>query len=223
VPGGEPQAARRALAAGCDVLLYPAEPEALAAALEGDAAAQTAAGRVQGFLEQALLLAAETDGGGRRDEQAPRRVAERAVLLAADESAGPACDVLVLVDDDGIESRGAVLSREGARRGTAVLSLRVPAEGEAALPELPASVRAVGIVVFASARAWKGASGVSPACRRAVASLKAAVESAGGFQQTWWLTPRAEDPLDEHLPGTGPHLEAALVPRLMRPAPRSRS
>ncbi|MHC5010574.1 MAG: glycoside hydrolase family 3 N-terminal domain-containing protein, partial [Planctomycetota bacterium] len=60
---GETEAARRALLAGCDLLLYPRDADAVAAALEAPTEVTDAAtSRVRAFLGRLALVAAEAAG-----------------------------------------------------------------------------------------------------------------------------------------------------------------
>ncbi len=219
VEGGEVEAARRALGAGCDALLYPAEPEAVAEALAmADhvlrAPMDRAAGHMATFLER---LAAAEDELQRfmpeMDDAAPMRVARRAVRMALGTNSWEWPSCLVVIDDDGIEDRGRVLAGH-AEAHRPVHLLRVtdnPAE-ELAKLHRPRGNESWTIVVMASARGWKGASGVSPACLEMVDNIQAWLErDIHATSKVLWCTPRGVGALGAHIPGSGPHLEEALA------------
>ncbi len=214
VDGGEPEAARRALEAGCDVLLYPEEPEAVAAAIEAAPDVERAARNVAWFTARAAAAAPEPDDGD--GEAAAADVARRALAMAGWPQAGPGADALLVVDDDGIENRGAVLKRAAADCGLPCEIVRVPDGSGPVLERLQSAwggkvpvQRAV--VVFASARAWKGTSGVSRAGRELVARALERMRAQGEVSTVLWCAPRVEDWRDCQVPGSGPHLERAIV------------
>ncbi len=225
IDGGEPEAARRALAAGCDVLLYPDACEAVAAALaepgfgSHDDLAR-AAERVAAFTSRA----ANNDAGSLEHEDDPTDSARRAAFAALATvpqfaMAGRTHAVLV-IDDDDIEDRGAVIRAFAERHDVPLELTRLPrGETPALAPvaglEPERTFRA--IVVFASARAWKGCAGVSPACRELVAATRAQLAERGEHATVLWLTPRPENALDAHLPGSGPQVEEAVAFRLFQP------
>jgi len=225
IPGGEPEAARRALAAGCDVLLYPHDPEGVAAALgrpgfaSGEDLAQAAA-RVATFLAGA----ADMGTGSIAHEDDPTRGARRAAFAALDTvpefaMAGRTHAVLV-IDDDDIEERGSVIAAFAERHEVPCELVRLPRGEKPALtpaPDLPAGAVFRAVIVFASARAWKGCAGASPACRELVARVRAQLEARGEHVTVLWLTPRPENPTDAHLPGSGPQVEEAIGFRLFQP------
>jgi hypothetical protein len=78
------------------------------------------------------------------------------------------------------------------------------------LPE-PAPEQRWVLVVIASARAWKGTSGVSPACLGEVEGSAERLHEAGAHVDVVWCTPRGVGTAGAHLPGSGPHLEHALA------------
>jgi beta-glucosidase-like glycosyl hydrolase len=214
-PGGEAEAARRALVAGCDALLIPEDPERLAATIgERDgwqSAAEVAADRLSTLTE-----AAENAGGSEADDgavdAAPLRVADRAFrlqggyLLDPEEPSG----CVVVLDDDAEPTRGRALAERARASGVDIYALRVPKEG--ALPAIPDRIVPTTIVVMSSVRAWKGSSRVSARCAELYDKLFAASK---GRAQSAWLTPRAPTvPYAVHLPGTGPDVEAVLADRL---------
>jgi beta-glucosidase-like glycosyl hydrolase len=225
VAGGEAEAARRALAAGCDLLLYPQDPEALAAALDAEPAdVERALANRERFLAEGRVRAVgeEAPPPGDGDPAAsPDAVARRAVALARPATAAARADALVLIDDDDVEERGAVLARRAAGRGLPVTWLRVPrGDGLGGGVDGAAPGAQVVLVVFASARAWKGAPGASEPCRRLVGEARAGVLAAGAVPSVIWCAPRPEDDRDAHVPGTGPQVEAALGRLLLGHDPR---
>ena len=220
--GGEAQAARRALEAGCDVLLYPEYPEQVAADLLGHAAgleaqAERAAAEVGRFLALRDAVAARTDEQAPRIENPAERVVDRAVRMATEGRLTCSPDALVVIDDDDIALRGQVLAERAAREGVPCEIVRVPKGERPALAPVPEGVPGVTgrtIVVMASVRAWKGASRASEACRTLVSETLERVLADGGLPTVLWCTPRPEDWRHLHLPGTGPHLEHALADAL---------
>lgn len=225
IDGGEPEAARRALAAGCDVLLYPDAPEAIAAALvePGFSPAEDmarAAARVAACTQRAELMGV----GSLEHEDDPTDSARRAAFGALATVPHFAMEgrthAVLVIDDDDIEERGAVIRAFAERHEVPCELVRLPrGERPALVPveglEPQRTVRA--IVVFASARAWKGCAGVSPACRELVASARATLRDRGEHVSVLWLTPRPENALDAHLPGSGPQVEEAVAFRLFQP------
>ena len=231
VDGSEAEAARRSLRAGCDALLYPDDPEAVAAALalrdgELEPHVRRAAAHVEVFLGRAAQARAAADPP--RDDPRPgaaQRVARRAVELALGGHPWSGPSGVVVIDDDGIEGRGRVLAAAAAQEQTPCALLRVSGEEGGGRYDLPPHV-AGGlwlVVVFASARAWKGASGVSPACRETVGRVTRWIEEdRKGHVGVIWCTPRPDGRAGAHLPGSGPHLEAALAASIW-PAARPRA
>lgn len=215
--GSETLGARAALKAGCDVLLYPEEPERVAAELfEGSGArllpqAEQALARVRALLGRIELAGAEARGAAAPAADLPLAVARRALALAGGEALRPERRWVLVLDDDTVEWRGRVLAEAGREAGVPVTVVRVK-EGE----RPPASLPAAGpltAVVMASVRAWKGASGVSPALKALLDDLTAQAASAGHPLQVAWLAPRATGP-GLLLPGGGPAVERALAERL---------
>ncbi len=219
VEGGEPEAARRALVAGCDAMLYPADPEAVAAGLGREAGIprsvlETAAARIARFTEHVI----RGSGAGRRDvsehERHASALARRALALSGLNAGVPSMDGVVVIDDDDMEGRGTVLMEQAARHGRVGEVVRVPRGEEPALEpigrDLPGCPNRA-IVVFASARAWKGSPGARPACISLVEATRRRIEAAHEDATVIWCGPRRESRPAEHLPGTGPHLEAALA------------
>jgi len=119
--GGEADAAVRALRAGCDVLLYPEDPEAVAAHLAEAPAdlaprMEQAAGRIATFIDGAAWMAEHTEPlGADVGNHAAYEVAQRAVRMSVRYQDSGAPDAVLLVDDDGIEARGAILGARADR------------------------------------------------------------------------------------------------------------
>jgi beta-glucosidase-like glycosyl hydrolase len=211
--GSETGAGRRSLAAGCDALLIPSEPERLADEIDAEggweAAADAAAARLSAFAAAADALRAGPVRPGLDD--VPRRVAERALAAQGGdrlprESRGGR---LVLVDDDDVPDRGRVLAERAKAAGVEVVTLRLSrSSGSPAVNGLSATT----VVVMSSVRAWKGAARVSPA---GAALVDRVVANSKGAARVAWLSPRPPDgPFALHVPGTGSDVEAALAKRL---------
>jgi beta-glucosidase-like glycosyl hydrolase len=214
--GGETGGAFAALQAGCDALLYPAEPERVAAELgplldRGPmrAAAERAAVRVRALLGRLLLAAGEADASAAPvSSDGAREVARRAVRLACQGDVRPERSWVLVLDDDGVPQRGRALAERGRRAGVPVTIVSRPTAGlppEATLPAAGAT-----LVVMASVRAWKGASGVSPELSAQLALLDQGALARSGRLQHVWLAPRP-GPRGAHVPGTGPDVEEALA------------
>jgi len=215
-PGGEVEAARLALRAGCHVLLIPSDPERLAAeVLDGaDAglasAVERAAARVRAFVAGIARLSVPTAGAMAGLETTPGRVADRALRLVGVHAVPPlrTGDCVWVVDDDDTTDRGEVLVRRGRAAGVEVVVLRVRRDAPA--PALPDGAAPGALVLMASVRAWKG----DPVCSRAASDLVVrAAARAAGTTSVLSLAPR---PLlgSLHVPATGPDVETAIADRL---------
>ena len=200
----ETEAARRALEAGVDVLLYPEQPEDVAAHLFDVDAARAA--RLAEQAEAARERLART-WGVRPPAAAPdaaaalvASVAARAVQPLAEHLA-PARAVLVVDDDGTPESpvHGAVLMECLTDAGIPVR--RVFSRGDYLPP--PASVAPATVVVAAEVRAWKGAAGVSEPLQEWLGRLPPHTPRVG-------LAPAHLDGIPGVI-GHGPELEAALA------------
>lgn len=220
--GPETRGALAALAAGCDALLYPEDPERLAAELPAQlrarglhAAAERAVQHVRALVGRIALCGAE-DTAPPPPAHAPLEVARRALALAGGGRLAPERRWVLVLDDDAVPLRGRVLAEAGRRAGVPVTVLRAAADGAPPEADLPAG--GATVVVMASVRAWKGAAGVSPALQERLRRLAAAA-GARGLPLRWvWLTPRPGGP-GVHVPGTGPDVEAALAERLLPASP----
>jgi beta-glucosidase-like glycosyl hydrolase len=204
--GTETHAARLSLLAACDVLLYPTDPDAVAASLLDerspslDAAIEAAVARIESATRRAASLRAPPEAPGLRD--VPARVAARSLALQGGDALGRERRSVVVLDDDGVAERGRVLADRGRRAG---VSVEVVRSGET-----PAAARAGTVVVMSSVRAWKGASNLSPAGEALLSSLRG---EEGAPPRRVWMTPLAPAG-DLHLPSLGPDAEAALADRL---------
>jgi hypothetical protein len=145
-------------------------------------------------------------------------VAQRALGLAGGAGLVPEARAVLVLDDDGVDLRGRTLAQAADRAGVRCEIVHVK-EGQRphALLGEPGDLT---VVVMASVRAWKGASGVSPALATLVAGARAAGE--GETRQWAWLAPRAPR-RGVHVPGTGPDVERALAECLFPPSEGRRS
>ena len=200
--GSETLAARRALLAGCDVLLYPDSPEEVAKTLLA-----TDDDERRALLECAERAADRIARAPVYDPIGPRRevfstalaVARRA-LLRCGVSRPSSVQSLLIIDDDGASACGARLA--AAADGAGVAWTRYQPTADESLPP-PPSVGAVA-VVFARARAWKGGVGLSEA---GVAAARRWHEQ--GATVIWCAPARATPgPL---VPGGGAAVETALA------------
>jgi len=213
--GGETEAARRSLRAGCDALLIPSDPERLAAELLVDASttlaakAEEAARGIRSLIATIGALGVPPPGSDAHLAGVSARVADRALRLRGGQGIDPLGkgDVLVVVDDDDTPDRGLVLARRGAAAGVEVRVVRM----EKGVPQVPvpATVVPAVVVLMASVRAWKGTSNASQGATDLAASL---VRRAAGRAQLVALTPR-RGAANVHVPGTGPDVEEALADR----------
>lgn len=166
--GGAGRAAVRALAAGCDALLYPEEPAHVATVIEAAISHDLPEGRVTEALARvdtaARKAAAMTraDEWGREEDRAwTRSVAQRTVLVVRGRpTLARACD-LITVDDDvgGPYPPG--------RRDVFPATLRSGGVDVRETQEVHPD-RAALVAVYADIRAWKGRPGLSARAREAV-------------------------------------------------------
>lgn len=209
-PEGEEEAARRALLAGCDLLLCPTDPEAVAAGLDELPARvlEAAASRVRALLDRAAQTLADAGppGEGALDDALVLAVARRAVALSW--SGEPEQDRVLVLDDDDVPGRGEVLRARGEDVGVPVTIVR-PSRFDA----VPSLFEGDGtVVVMASVRSVKGPRGVTPAGRAALARLRARV---GNHRlRLVWCGP-VPDGAGIHVPGTGGAVERALAEVLL--------
>lgn len=171
---GEDAAACAALAAGCDVLLYPHEPEAVAAAVARWASAEPArAGRLQqaaGRLAAARLrLAAALAPGGPPDRTLALDLARAALVRSgpAQPALQPGDPVgLVLLDDDQQGGFGAELLATLLEAGLRVRVLALHPGSDASQDQAAAALLGDAprglVVVGCRVRAWKGRPGLHP-------------------------------------------------------------
>jgi beta-glucosidase-like glycosyl hydrolase len=212
--GSEAAAARASLAAGCDALLYPEEPEAVAAgtirradAKRLEPLAEAAAGRVRALLARIALADAAVPNRP-PDASVPLAVARRALRMGGGGRLERERDWVLVLDDDGIPTRGAVLAEAGRNAGVPVTVVRLPS-GERPSTLCPVS-GGWTVVVMASIRAWKGSPNVSAVASEVAESLRAEAAERGCRIAFVWATPRAGAE-GVHVPGTGPDVEAALA------------
>lgn len=222
--GGEPGGARAALAAGCDLLLYPDDPEGVAEGLlrsreertRLSARLESAVSRARGLLGRIAIATAESGpaapsaGAG-----AVAAVVRRALRLSGGAALVPERDWLLVIDDDDLPDRGRVLAERGRRAGVPVGIVRLPRG------ERPPAASPVGngwtVVVMASIRAWKGTAGVSPLASEVVGDIARRAREEGTRLSLLWLAPSPGEG-GVHLPGTGPDVEEAIG-EVLFPAP----
>lgn len=231
-PGGEVEAARRALRAGAHALLIPSDPERLAATLLDDVgrdlarAIDGADAALEGLrldLDDAEEL---TDRGNSppapdEDEPVPGRVADRAVRLAGLRGAVQLAEgeTVLLVDDDDDATRGGVLRRALEAEGIEVVTVRLR---KGATPPSLDHVAPAVVVLFSSVRAWKGDPVCSPAALGLVSSFLTRPDDGDGeaghhAPVLVALTPRPPPGVGPlcHVPGMGPDVEAAVADALL--------
>lgn len=178
--GDEAAAAVRAIAAGCDALLYPADPAAVARALDAAVGRELPVERVREAIERIAGTAERTagvaaEGWGREDDlRRALDVAKRSLAPVRGEAVLRGRSIeLVTVDDDvggphpppprdafvaelrasGIE----VVERDGAEEGF---------------------TRPVVVALYADIRAWKGRPGLSSLARSTLEEVVAAQPGA---------------------------------------------
>lgn len=192
---GEAAAAVRAVAAGCDVLLYPRDPEGVAAALEAalggalpEERAAEALGRIATAVERVAMAAervttvpsatpGEGAGWGREaDREWAEELALRTIQVARGRpSWDPARGVDLLTVDDDLggpyppPSRAALAS---TLRAADIEVREVPEAGE------PRPGRSLVVALYADIRGWKGRPGLSARAAEAVARATAGREDA---------------------------------------------
>lgn len=226
-PGGEVEAARRALRAGAHALLIPSDPERLAATLRDDRGgdltraiddADAALEALRLDLEDSEELAdrGRAPPAPGADEPVPGRVADRAVRLAGLRGAVHLAEgeTVLLVDDDDDATRGELLRQALEAEGIEVVIVRLRKGSPP--PTLKGLAPAV-VVLFSSVRAWKGDPVCSAAALGLVSSLLARSDEGAGAPVLVALTPRplpGVGPLC-HVPGTGPDVEAAVADALL--------
>lgn len=204
----ETEAARRALEAGIDVLLYPEHPEAVAAQLF-----DVDTGRAKRLAEQAEAARRRLEATwGRRLPAAPPDAAAEVVAAVARRAVGPlagcvrSAEAVLVVDDDGTPEapvHGAVLLERIAAAG---LPVRRVFSRAGALPPV-GEVAPAAVVVAAEVRAWKGAAGVSAPLAAWLADLPPGTPRVA-------LAPAMLEGV-AGVVGHGPELEAALADLLV--------
>lgn len=196
---GEAQAAVDAIAAGCDVLLYPQDPRAAADAVAGavgnglsEARVLEAVRRIDSAAEE--MLARETGEWARKADR--RRAQELAVRALRPVRGEPALKVdtvdVVTVDDD------VGGPYPPAPRDAFVAELR---EGGVEVGERGPGPRQTLIALYADIRAWKGRPGVSA---EALTGVERAIAEGEDPLIVLFGHPR----LATELPGSAPVLAA---------------
>ncbi len=171
--GGEPDAAIAALAAGCDVICYPSDVAASAAALETAVGTRLSRSRIARAIGR-LNAAAAQDGGARVDTGGVGRALDTAWALSLavrciETTHEITCDRqfdLFTIDDD-IGGPFPPPSREPFAQALRENGFD-PRTGE------PDAERTALIALFADIRAWKGRPGLSPRAKGQLADLLAA-------------------------------------------------
>ncbi|MBI4545937.1 MAG: glycoside hydrolase family 3 protein, partial [Gemmatimonadetes bacterium] len=172
--GGEGQAAVKALAAGCDALLYPSELERVIRVIEAAIGRELAEGRLTEAIARVDDLARRAtrlpggEWGRPHDREWALDVAVRAIrVLRGRPQHLPAAIDLLTVDDD-LGGPYAPPPRDAfpaALRGAGIEVREV---------ERPARDRPALVALYADIRGWKGRPGVSAWARERVAQAAAA-------------------------------------------------
>lgn len=167
---GEANAVIGAVRAGCDVMLYPPETAAAAAALDGALSGDADAAAAMEAYERIAAAAAPRPKLARADRVPdplwPVTIAKRTIHVVRGEVQVPHAFDLVTVDDD-IGGPYPPPSREPFLRALREAGFD-PRSVEHATADRPAV-----IAVYADIRAWKGRPGLSA---RAVAAIETALE-----------------------------------------------
>lgn len=203
--GGEGAAAAvRALSAGCDALLYPAEPAEVAAALEAalgnglqPARAEAALAAIALLVERAGAMAPPAAEWGRPEDHAwALSVADRTLRVVRGEPLRiPHAVGLVTVDDD-IGGPFPPGPRDAFPAALRACGIDVADAAEAG------AGRATVVAVYADIRGWKGRAGLS---ERAVAAVAQAIDAAPDAIVVLFGHPR----LAAELPDRAAHVLAA--------------
>ncbi len=213
---GEAEAGRRSLAAGCDLLLVPDDPEHVAQGLRDVPVTLLAAAsrRVEAFLARPERTKTPPERRPDSDRDLVADVARRAVARVW--HGPPEGQHVLVLDDDGVPSRGLEIEREGRERGIEVAIENLAAA--TAADRMP-SLEGVGtVVVMASIRASKGTEGLHALTRGVLEGLRSRASLAGRPLRVIWCG-ACGAPGELHVPGTGPDVERALTERLLaRPA-----
>ena len=213
---GDP--AVRAVAAGCDVLLYPADPEAVAAALEAAQGGALPEDRLAEAAERVRLAAERSPGGQGRvgaasDRQWALELAVRTVHPVRGEPTLPDAFEVVTVDDDigGPHPTPARTAFPATLRKSGVASIPV---------DTVTAGRPVIVAVYADTRGFKGRVGLTA---EAAARVRGAVAGAPTSLVVLFGHPRlATEVPGEHVLcawGGEPLMQEAAAVRLIRGRP----
>ncbi len=220
IEGGEVEAARTSLEAGCDILLYPDDPEQIAETLfDCDAARRDvleqciwkSAERVTEFVRRIPAIHASTLADAGRGERPDGSIARRTVQLLCGRGLHIRPKRIMIVDDDDDASRGKDLTAVAKQNGSSVH--RFVSTKDAGVPDRFHSLSETTIVVFSRARAWKGVAGTSKAGQDLVRAIRLHCLAAGWEDQVIWCAPRSHGS-GFHIPGMGPAIERAIAARL---------
>jgi beta-glucosidase-like glycosyl hydrolase len=177
VQGGEAAAAVAALDAGCDALLYPDDPAAVARALDEAVRRGGSAARAGDALQRVAAAAqrapqqAHGSWGAAADREWADGLALRCIgAIRGTPRAAPACTVVTLDDDAGGP-------HEQPSRVPFIESLRGAGIDVAEAAE-PLPGRHAVIAVYSDIRAWKPAPGLSPAARARLEAVLAQAADA---------------------------------------------
>lgn len=167
---GEDAAALRALAAGCDALLYPQDVQSVAAALDGAAGSAISRVRIEDALRRITEAAdraptfRDAPVGTSADHAWSIDLGARASVVVRGTPAVPRSIDLVTVDDD-LGGPYPPPSREPFRE-----ALRDAGYDVRTVPE-PEDGRTLLVAVYSDIRGWKGRPGLSAASRADVERL----------------------------------------------------
>jgi beta-glucosidase-like glycosyl hydrolase len=171
--GSEADASVQALAAGCDVLLYPDDPEAVVRAIEAALAdGRLPRARVEDALARTAAAAARVAGpfagtcGAEEDRRWALETAVRSLAVVRGEPRLPAGPVRLEVVEDDLGGPWPPYPRDAFP--AALRDAGVELDG----PGAPL------VAVYSDVRAWKGRPGLSPGARERVRELLAEAPGA---------------------------------------------
>ncbi|HEX7119251.1 MAG TPA: glycoside hydrolase family 3 N-terminal domain-containing protein [Longimicrobiales bacterium] len=198
---GEAKAAVRAVAAGCDALLYPRDIRGVAEAVAGEIGRDVPEPRAADAIRriEAAAERAEPRGAGawgRADDRAwALDIATRSLRPARGRPELPAREVRLVTVDDDVGGPYPPGPRDAFAAALRAAGVAVDEAGVAP------SERPTLVAVYADIRAWKGRPGISAGAREAVAT---ALAGAGAGTVVLFGHPR----LAAELPGNAPVLAA---------------